>query len=196
MRSIAIGFITLPCLVAGTALGLWRQYRRPGHHLSRESQETVKLGSGRVAAMFALVLGLLVMLSGLGCSQSAAPANELPAAPPIATNSPVAVVTNVNFQPLVGRWVRPDGGYVLEIKSAATNGQLDAGYFNQKPIHVAKAEASRDAAGLKVFVALQDVNYPGSTYTLTLDAADAQLKGIYYQAVARESYAIFFERMP
>lgn len=53
-----------------------------------------------------------------------------------------------------------------------------AGYFNPKSIRVAKAEASRDGGALKVFVELRDVNYPGSTYTLTYDHAGDQLQGI------------------
>ena len=60
MSSIAISFITLLCLVAGFCLGLWLQCRLPDHHLSKESQDTVKLGAGMVATMSALILGLLV----------------------------------------------------------------------------------------------------------------------------------------
>jgi hypothetical protein len=150
--------------------------------------------------LLAGALGLLVMLSGLGCSQSATPTSELPVAPPIATHPPVAqppavLSTNISFQPLVGRWVRPDGGYVLEIKSAAADGKLDAGYFNPNPIHVAKAEATAEGGTLEVFVELRDVNYPGSTYTLTLEPAGDVLKGDYFQAVAQEHYPIYFERL-
>ena len=60
MSSIAISSITLLCLAAGFLLGLWLQYRLPEHHLSKESQDTVKLGTGMVATMSALILGLLV----------------------------------------------------------------------------------------------------------------------------------------
>ena len=72
-----------------------------------------------------------------------------------------------DFQKLKGKWLRPDGGYVIEIKSAESDGKLNAGYFNPSPIHVAKAEARQEGNNLKVFIELQDVNYPGSTYTLT-----------------------------
>jgi hypothetical protein len=60
MSSLAISLITLVCLASGFVLGLWLQYRLPGHHLSKESQDTIKLGAGMVATMSALVLGLLV----------------------------------------------------------------------------------------------------------------------------------------
>ncbi len=99
------------------------------------------------------------------------------------------------FQKLKGRWQRQDGGYVLEIKSIAADGSMEAAYFNPKSIHVAKAEASRDGDATKVFIELRDVNYPGSTYSLTYDAESDQLTGIYYQAVERQRFPVAFERL-
>ena len=90
---------------------------------------------------------------------------------------------------------RPDGGYILEIKRIADNGAMDAAYFNPKSIHVARAEASRDGEATKVFIELRDVNYPGSTYTLTYDPGSDQLKGIYYQAVEQQRFEVNFVRM-
>jgi hypothetical protein len=43
---------------------------------------------------------------------------------------------------------------------------------------VAKAEAYQDSSATKVFLELRDVNYPGSTYTLTYNPASDQLQGI------------------
>lgn len=60
MSSLQTSLIALACLTAGFLLGVWLQYRLPDHHLSKESQDTVKLGTGIVATMSALVLGLLV----------------------------------------------------------------------------------------------------------------------------------------
>ena len=60
MSSFEIGLIILLCLAGGFLLGLWMQHRLPGHHLSKESQDTIKLGAGMVATMSALILGLLV----------------------------------------------------------------------------------------------------------------------------------------
>lgn len=60
MSSLEISMITLGCLVAGFFLGLGLQYLLPDHHLSKQSQDTIKLGVGIVATMSALVLGLLV----------------------------------------------------------------------------------------------------------------------------------------
>jgi len=60
MSSLEISFITVFCLIGGVVLGMGLQQLLPNHHLSKESQDTVKLGAGMVATMSALVLGLLV----------------------------------------------------------------------------------------------------------------------------------------
>ena len=60
MSSLAISLISLLCLAGGLVLGIWLQGLLPVGHLSKESQDTIKLGSGMVATMSALVLGLLV----------------------------------------------------------------------------------------------------------------------------------------
>lgn len=60
MSSLEISFVTLLCLIGGVLLGMGLQHLLPDHHLSKESQDTVKLGAGMVATMSALVLGLLV----------------------------------------------------------------------------------------------------------------------------------------
>jgi hypothetical protein len=99
------------------------------------------------------------------------------------------------FKSLQGRWIRPDGGYVLEIKGVAANGRLDAAYFNPRPIHVAEARASREGSTIKVTIELRDENYPGSTYNLRYDPKSDRLSGDYFQAVAQEHYPIFFVRM-
>lgn len=60
MINLEISLVVLLCLMVGFLLGLWLQHRLPDHHLSKESQDTVKLGAGIVATMSALILGLLV----------------------------------------------------------------------------------------------------------------------------------------
>ena len=37
--------------------------------------------------------------------------------------------------------------------------------------------------------------YPGSTYTLNYDPANDQLKGVYFQAVEKQRFAVAFVRM-
>ena len=99
------------------------------------------------------------------------------------------------FQVLKGRWQRPDGGYVIEIKNIDRVGKMEAAYFNPRPIHVAKANAARDGKTTKVFIELRDVNYPGSTYNLTYDPKSDQLKGTYFQAVLKQTFEVEFDRL-
>ena len=98
------------------------------------------------------------------------------------------------FDVLNGSWVRPDGGYRIEIKGVSFDGRLNAVYFNPKPLPFAKAQASRDDMALRVFLELQAGGYGGSTYELVYDPASRQLRGIYYQAVAKQKFAVTFER--
>jgi hypothetical protein len=95
---------------------------------------------------------------------------------------------------LVGRWLRPDGGYVIEIRSAQPNGVLDAGYFNPRPIRVSRAEWRGENGRLRVFIELRDANYPGSTYTLAYLPAQDRLVGEYFQAVHRQTFNVEFVR--
>jgi len=95
---------------------------------------------------------------------------------------------------LSGRWLRPDGGYILELSDPAPKGLLKAAYFNPRPINVSRAEWKSQEGRLSVFVELRDVNYPGSTYTLYYDPAVDRLKGIYFQAALQQQFEVEFER--
>ena len=95
---------------------------------------------------------------------------------------------------LVGRWLRPDGGYILEIRSASPDGKLDVSYLNPKPIHVARAEWVEKNGKLYVLTELQDVNYPGSTYGLEYIVAKDHLTGTYFQAVEKSTFDVEFVR--
>jgi hypothetical protein len=105
-----------------------------------------------------------------------------------------AVPAQTDFQRLEGKWVRPDGGYVLELKSIKKDGSLAAAYFNPRPIRVFRAEIAKKNGTINLFVELRDVNYPGSTYNLTYDAATDRLKGAYFQAVQRQTFSVEFVR--
>lgn len=100
----------------------------------------------------------------------------------------------INEQRLVGRWVRPDGGYVLELRDIKKDGKLKASYFNPRSINVFRAEWSCKEGKINLFVELRDVNYPGSKYTLQYDPASDRLKGTYFQAVQGETYDVEFQR--
>ena len=100
-----------------------------------------------------------------------------------------------DYRPLIGRWQRTDGGYVIEIKQAAPDGTLQAGYFNPRPINVSRAEASIFKEHIKVELELRDTGYPGSSYTLLYDPDKDALLGFYYQAVQRQNFDVIFVRM-
>ena len=95
---------------------------------------------------------------------------------------------------LIGRWLRADGGYVLALSDPTPEGQLKALYFNPRPINVSRAEWKLKDGLLRVFIELRDVNYPGSTYTLTYLPENDQLSGIYYQALQRQRFEVVFVR--
>jgi hypothetical protein len=95
---------------------------------------------------------------------------------------------------LKGNWVRPDGGYRIEIKGVAANGELDATYYNPNRLPFAKAQATLEGATLRANFELQAGGYNGSTYELTYDPASDRLKGIYYQAVVKQKFEVFFAR--
>jgi hypothetical protein len=116
-------------------------------------------------------------------------------APPKAKESVAVPEAKGGFDILKGRWLRPDGGYVIEIKDIGANGNMVAAYFNPRPINVSQAEATLDGTTLKVFIELRDVNYPGATYRLIYDPESNHLRGIYHQPALQQSFKIFFVRM-
>jgi uncharacterized protein (DUF2147 family) len=95
---------------------------------------------------------------------------------------------------LKGRWVRPDGGYIIAITNVDGSGKMEAAYYNPKPINVSKAQATREGGVIKVFIELRGPGYPGSTYTLTYDPKTDELSGIYYQAVMQQNFEVVFVR--
>lgn len=60
MNSLFTAGLTIACLLTAIGAGVWLRRLLPGHHLSSESRDTVKLAMGLVATMAALLLGLLV----------------------------------------------------------------------------------------------------------------------------------------
>ena len=107
-----------------------------------------------------------------------------------------AVVLATDFDPLIGRWQRTDGNYVIEIRYVESNGNMQAAYFNPNPIYVGRAEASTYDDRIKVEIELQDRGYPGSTYTLVYDLDKDVLFGYYYQAIAKQYFEVIFTRIP
>ena len=60
MSALAISLVAFACIFGGTLLGMLLRTILPGHHVSEDSQDAVKLGIGMIATLAALVLGLLI----------------------------------------------------------------------------------------------------------------------------------------
>jgi hypothetical protein len=139
--------------------------------------------AGIVVVVAATVVAVLLLRPSPGPS---------PVSPAAGVSAPS--MQEVSPERLVGRWLRSDGGYVLEIRRAEPDGRLDAAYLNPRSIHVARAEWRREGDSLTVFIELRDVNYPGSTYRLAFSPGPDRLTGAYFQAVERHTFDVMFMR--
>lgn len=143
------------------------------------------------------VAGAVLAAAG-GCTKSppaaaVAPA-QAPAAPATTSAAAPAPAVPDAVRKVLGRWVRADGGYVLELRKADLSGALEAGYFNPNPIKVSRAVWMQGGAGLQVAVELNDTGYPGATYLLNHDTAGDRLVGKYTQPAMQQSFDIEFVR--
>jgi hypothetical protein len=100
----------------------------------------------------------------------------------------------IDIQKLIGKWHRPDGGYVLDIRKTLDKGNLDAAYYNPREINVSRSIFMQKKDTLKVFVELRDQGYPGSTYTLSYDPKDDVLSGDYFHAGMNRVFKVTFFR--
>jgi hypothetical protein len=123
---------------------------------------------------------------------AAGPATAQGPRPAPASAAPAAAPVGVNV--LKGAWARPDGGYIILIKNIALDGTLEAMYFNPNPLPFASARATQDGTTLRASFELRAGGYGGSTYQLAYDPADDRLKGVYYQAVAKQHFEVVFAR--
>jgi hypothetical protein len=130
--------------------------------------------------MHALKGAVLLLAIGLACGLLLSPLALAQAQP--------------DLMALRGRWVRTDGGYVIEIKSVEPGGRMQAAYYNPNPINVSRAQAARSGAAVTVFIELRGPGYPGSTYTLIHDPQSDELKGIYHHAVLQKNFEVVFIR--
>jgi hypothetical protein len=135
------------------------------------------------------LLAALIVLAGTAPGPAVA---ETTAPAEGAETPPTAVSTE--FDSLVGLWVRPDGGYMVAIRGVEANGKLDAVYANPQQLPFASAQAENTADGIEVHLELQAGGYNGSTYTLAYDPERDILRGVYFQAVAQQSYEVYFQR--
>jgi hypothetical protein len=109
------------------------------------------------------------------------------------SNAPT--VTHDKLRKLVGRWVRLDGGYVIDIRNVRADGTLQAAYFNPRPIHVSQAQAKGKDGKIQIFIELRDAGYPGATYALRYNAKHDVLAGLYHQPAVGQTFDVVFARM-
>ena len=102
--------------------------------------------------------------------------------------------TTVNIDTLIGRWLRPDGNYILQIDAFKEDRKIEAQYFNPRPIHIERAELIPDE-NLRVFIEFNDRGYEGSSYDLIYNLANDALVGKYFQATYGQTYQIAFIRL-
>lgn len=60
MSSLAIAGVVFTCTFGGALVGMYLRRRLPEHHLNADSKDVVKMGTGLLATLSALVLGLLI----------------------------------------------------------------------------------------------------------------------------------------
>jgi len=141
-------------------------------------------------AVTVAVAGILLLVRG----QHSESKDSQPAGSASGHRTQSTATQRVHFETLLGKWIRPDGGYILSVKRVYPDGRVDAGYFNPRPIHVSQAHASQQGSTVKLFVALQAPGYPGSTYDLVYDPSNDVLVGIYFQAAMQQRFEVMFER--
>jgi hypothetical protein len=162
-------------------------------------QRPRKSGVRRMSVLIAtlvLAVGIVATVVLLRGRQPGRMGSPLPSPPaPRTSLTATAVSAESGLRALRGRWLRPDGGYILDIRDVDARGKIDAVYLNPRPITVARADATRDGPTLRVFVELRAPGYPGSTYMLTYDPQRDQLAGIYFQAALQQRFDVTFVRM-
>lgn len=60
MNAIALACITFVCVSVGVVIGMLLRTALPQHHLSTDAKDVVRLGTGLIGTIAALVLGLLI----------------------------------------------------------------------------------------------------------------------------------------
>ncbi len=60
MRPLLISVIVFACVLGGTFLGMFLRQSLPKHHLTKDTKDVVRLGTGLIGTIAALVLGLVI----------------------------------------------------------------------------------------------------------------------------------------
>src|SRR4051794_15571733 len=60
MKPVSVSLVAFACIFGGTFLGMLLRTLLPGHHLSEGTRDVVRSGTGLIATISGLVLGLLI----------------------------------------------------------------------------------------------------------------------------------------
>ena len=152
------------------------------------------MGPARRMSFRTILSALGIASSALLACRAAEPRASTAAAPTAApTASAAAPATDP--QKLVGRWLRSDSDYVIEIARVGADGSVEAKYFNPAPIHVSRSGWMSDGQHVGLLVEMTDRNYPGSYYTVAYDPGSDALVGTYHQLVQNQTYEVAFSRL-
>ena len=165
-------------------------------HLANDSGDLSAKKKKRLWLVMLITMTALIIIYVLYNKQSESGEEITPTI--VQDESPVQVSPEnleVVIKKLAGRWQRTDGVYIIELKNPSPDGKIEANYFNPNPIHVGRAGWQDKTGKIIVTVELQDVNYPGSLYTLEFLHKEDRLSGVYFQAVEKVNYEVGFTRV-
>jgi hypothetical protein len=131
----------------------------------------------------------LLAFAALGCRARQA-SNPLASSP-----APTTAVSAPSADKLVGRWLRSDADYTIEIAGVGADGKLGARYFNPNPIHLSRAETATQNGKRLIAVELRDEGYPGNFYTLVYDPGSDSLLGVYNHLGIQQQFEVAFSRI-
>ncbi len=152
-------------------------------------------GSKRVRVLLAAVLSVCIcVIAGLWLLTDPGDKNAPSEALDVNATARTPDEKPLNTGKLIGRWLRLDSRYIIEIRKINDDGTLDAAYYNPKPINIAQAKVSQEEAAMKVFIELRDRGYPGSVYTLYYRSDRDMLGGTYFHAGTKQHFQVFFVR--
>jgi hypothetical protein len=136
---------------------------------------------------------LVLVVLAAGCGPEPPPGAS--AAAPAAAPAAKAAEEAASGDKLVGRWLRSDSDYTIEVAGVGADGKLEARYLNPNPIHVERAEWRVDEGLLKMLLVLQDRGYPGSFYALRYDPGSDSLSGVYHHLGLNQQFEVAFSRL-
>ena len=96
---------------------------------------------------------------------------------------------------LAGKWQRADGPYTIQIMEIRKDGVLEVAYLNPNPMSGVTGNWKMKNKKLSIFIKIADVSYQGSTYQLKFNDHSGNLFGLYYQAIAKQTFDVSFTKL-